>query len=94
MNNAVNSHILFAYQGDLKPSDSELFTYQPLMENATGEDLAFEILRSDSKLILHTEYHSNQYTQSFIQRLMHGYNTILDFIPSSGYTETRQHRRC
>ena len=78
MNNAVNSHILFAYQGDLKPSDSELFTYQPLMENATGEDLAFEILRSDSKLILHTEYHSNQYTQSFIQRLMHGYNTILD----------------
>ena len=78
MNNAVNSHILFAYQGDLAPSNSELFTYQPLMENATGEDLAFEILRSDTKLILHTEYHSNQYTQSFIRRLMNGYNTILE----------------
>ena len=77
MNNAINSHILFAYQGDLKSSDSELFTYQPLMENATGEDLAFEILRNDSKLILHTEYHSNEYTQSYIQRLMHCYDTIL-----------------
>lgn len=78
MNNAVNSHVLFAYQGDLAPSNSEMFTYQPLMENATGEDLAFEILRSDSKLILHTEYHSNQYTQSFIKRLMNGFNTILE----------------
>ncbi len=78
MNHAINSHILFAYQGDLKPSDSELFTYQPLMENATGEDLAFEILLNDTKLILHTEYHSNQYTQSFIQRLMQCYDTILE----------------
>jgi len=78
MNNAVNSHILFAYQGDLAPSNSEMFTYQPLMENATGEDMAFEILRSDSKLILHTEYHSNQYTQAYIQRLMKGYNTMLE----------------
>ena len=77
MNNAINSHILFAYQGDLMSSDNELFTYQPLMENATGEDLAFEILRNGSKLILHTEYHSNQYTQSFIQRLMHCYETVL-----------------
>ena len=77
MNNAINSHILFAYQGDIKQSDSELFTYQPIMENATGENLAFEILRNDSKLILHTEYHSNEYTQSYIQRLMHCYDTIL-----------------
>ena len=77
MNNAINSHILFAYQGDLKPGDSELFTYQPIMENATGENLAFEILRNDTKLILHTEYHSNEYTQSYIQRLMHCYDTIL-----------------
>ena len=78
MNHAINSHILFAYHGDLLPSDSELFTYQPLMENATGEDLAFEILCRDSKLILHTEYHSNQYTQSFIRRLMQCYNAILE----------------
>ena len=78
MNNAINSHILFAYQGDLKQSDSELFTYQPLMENATGENLAFEVLYNGAKLILHTEYHSNQYTQSFIMRLMHCYNTILE----------------
>ena len=78
MNDAINSHVLFAYQGDLKQSDSELFTYQPLMENATGENLAFEILRSGTKLILHAEYHSNQYTQSFIQRLMRCYNTILE----------------
>ena len=77
MNNAINSHILFAYQGDLKPGDSELFTYQPIMENATGENLAFEILRNDTKLILHTEYHSNEYTPSYIQRLMHCYDTIL-----------------
>ena len=47
------------------------------MENATGENLAFEILRNDTKLILHTEYHSNEYTQSYIQRLMHCYDTIL-----------------
>ena len=84
MNNAVNSHILFAYQDDLMPRDNELFTYQPLMENATGEDLAFEILRNDTKLILHTEYHSNQYTQSFIRRLMHGYNTVLESFLCTG----------
>ena len=78
MNNAINSHILFAYQGDIKPSNSELFTYQPLMENATGENLAFKLVRNDAKLILHTEYHSNQYTQSFIRRLMYSYNTILE----------------
>ena len=91
MNNSVNSHILFAYQGDLMSSDNELFTYQPLMENATGEDLAFEILRNGSKLILHTEYHSNQYTQSFIQRLMHCYETIL-----SGFlcSESEDKRLC
>ena len=77
MNNAINSHILFAYQGDLKPSDGELFTYQPLMENATGENLAFEITRNNNKIILHAEYHSNEYTQSFIQRLMHCYDTLL-----------------
>lgn len=77
MNNSVNSHILFAYQGDLMSNDNELFTYQPLMKNATGEDLAFEILRNGTKLILHTEYHSNEYTQSYIQRLMHCYDTIL-----------------
>ena len=91
MNNSVNSHILFAYQGDLMSSDSELFTYQPLMENATGEDLAFEILCNGSKLILHTEYHSNQHTQSFIQRLMHCYETIL-----SGFlcSESEDKRLC
>ena len=91
MNNSVNSHILFAYQGDLTPSDSELFTYQPLMENATGEDLAFEILLNGTKLILHTEYHSNQYTQSFILRLMHCYETILSGFISS---ESEDKRLC
>ena len=89
MNNAINSHILFAYQGDLKPSDNELFTYQPLMENATGEDLAFEILQNETKLILHTEYHSNQYTQSFILRLMHCYETILSGFLSSASEDKR-----
>jgi surfactin family lipopeptide synthetase A len=78
MNNAINSHILFAYQGDLKPSDSALFTNLPLMENATGENLAFEIIRNNNKLVLRTEYHSNEYTQSYIQRLMHCYDTILE----------------
>lgn len=91
MNNAINSHILFAYQGDLMSSDNELFTYQPLMENATGEDLAFEILLNGTKLILHTEYHSNQYTQSFIQQLMHCYETILSGFISS---ESEDKRLC
>ena len=89
MNHVINSHILFAYQGDLMPSDSDLFTYQPLMENATGEDLAFEILRNGTKLILHTEYHSNQYTQAFILRLMHCYNTILEGFLSSESEDKR-----
>ncbi len=91
MNHVINSHILFAYQGDLTPGDSDLFTYQPLMENATGEDLAFEVLRNGKKLILHTEYHSNQYTQSFIQRLMHCYETILRGFLSS---ESEDKRLC
>jgi len=76
MNNYINSNVLFAYQGDIDISDSiggEPYTQLPLMENATGELLAFEVSRRGSRLILTAEYQSNAYSDSFINKLMRSY---------------------
>lgn len=76
MNNYISSHVLFAYQGDIKISDSiggEHYTQLPLMENATGEPLALEVSRRGSRLILNAEYHSNTYSNAFVRRLMQSY---------------------
>lgn len=83
-NNHVNSHVLFTYQGDLFPVDSiggVATTQIPLMENATGEQLAVEIIRNNEELTIRAEYHSNLYSEQFISHILHSYHQILtDFI--------------
>lgn len=76
MNNYINSNVLFAYQGDIDISDSiggEPYTQLPLMENATGEPLAFEVSRRGNHLTLISEYHSNAYSNAYVKRLMLSY---------------------
>lgn len=76
VNNYITSEVLFAYQGDIDFPDligGEPFTQLPLMENATGEPLAFEVSRNGDRLTLGAEYHSNAYSDGFINRMMQGY---------------------
>ena len=75
-NNYISSQVLFAYQGDVDFPDligGEPFTQLPLMENATGEPLAFEVSRNGDRLTLGAEYHSNAYSDGFINRMMQSY---------------------
>ena len=76
VNNYITSEVLFAYQGDIDFPDligGEPFTQLPLMENATGEPLAFEVSRNGDRLILCAEYHSNTYSEGFVKKMMQGY---------------------
>jgi len=88
MNSSINSHILFAYQGDLKSTDDRLFVQEPLMENATGEHLAFEMLCQDAKLVLQVEYQSNRYSRAFVQSLMSCYSQLLAGFANSRHADS------
>jgi len=75
-NNYISSQVLFAYQGDIDFPDligGESFTQLPLMENATGEPLAIEVSRNGDRLTLCAEYHSNAYSDGFVNRMMQSY---------------------
>ena len=75
-NNFINSEVIFAYQADLDSTDvigNGSYTQLPLMNNATGESLTFEISRHGKSLTLCTEYHSNAYSDAFIRRMMLSY---------------------
>ena len=75
-NNFINSEVIFAYQADLDSNDvigNGPYTQLPLMNNATGESLTFEISRHGKRLTLCTEYHSNAYSDAFIRRMMQSY---------------------
>lgn len=78
---AVNSRVLFAYQGDL-PEEGELFGAPcdalPLLENATGEPLTVQLFRHGERLTLTAEYHENRYSPGFIERLLQCYEQILN----------------
>lgn len=80
-NNHINSHILFTYQDDISPIKSiggETIIQIPLMENATGEKLAIEIFRNDNLLTIRAEYHSNLYSDKFIQQVLKSFHQILE----------------
>ena len=75
-NNYISSQVLFAYQGDIEIPrliGNEPYTQLPLMDNATGEPLTFEVSRHGKRLSLHVEYHSNIYSDVFIKRMMQSY---------------------
>ena len=79
-NNFINSEVIFAYQADLDSIDvigNEPYTQQPLMNNATGESLTFEISRQGKRLTLCAEYHSNAYSDAFIRRMMLSYAHLI-----------------
>lgn len=76
MNHYIGSQILFAYQGDIEFPNrigGAPYCQIPLMDNATGEQLAFEISRNGNQLTLHAEYHSNIYSDAFVKRILQSY---------------------
>ncbi len=80
-NRNINSHVLFAYQGDLESEDhlgGERFEQVPVMEHATGEQLAFEVRRQQNQLLLHVNYHSNLYSSQFISTLQQTFGYIVN----------------
>lgn len=80
LNSYVNSHVLFAWQGDLITSDTivgQPYRQLPIMENATGEMLVMQLFRQDDGLQLITEYQTNVYSQIFIARMMQCYRQLL-----------------
>lgn len=80
INKHVNSHVLFAYQGDLDFPEvlcGEQFEQIFSKTNATGENLVMEVLRKGNQLLLNIEYQANLYTQAFICRLLECYDTLV-----------------
>ena len=80
LNSCVNSHVLFAWQGDLISSDTiggQPYRQLPIIENATGEMLVMQLFRQDDGLKLTTEYQTNVYSQLFIARMMQCYRQLL-----------------
>ena len=80
MNHHVNSHVLFAYQGDFGFPDvlcGEKYEQLPIKSNATGEDLAVEVLRNGSQLLSHIEYAGNRYSQQFIRAFIETFDSIV-----------------
>ena len=76
----VNSDILFAYQGDYLSRDGLLSfgaTEIELERNATGSPLDFQVFIQDGNLVLHVEYMSNRYSETFIKEMAQSYSAIL-----------------
>lgn len=80
LNSCVNSHVLFAWQGDLISSDTiggQPYRKMPIMKNATGEMLVMQVFCQEDRLKLITEYQTNLYSQLFIARMMQCYHQLL-----------------
>lgn len=76
----VNSDILFAYQGDYFSTNhlaGKKAKNISLERNATGSPLDFQVFIRDGKLVLHTEYMKNRYSEVFIGEMAKSYSAIL-----------------
>ncbi len=81
VNHHVNSHVLFAYQGDLEPEKmlgGESYEEIPVMHHATGEPLVLEVRRCQDQLLLHVNYHSNLYSSHYITTLQEAFCTVVN----------------
>lgn len=84
----LSSKILFAYQGDLEFEDTLCgVDYQEieLTENATGEVFAIQLFRHHDNLTICAEYHSNLYSNTFVDQFMECYETII-----TGFTKKKR----
>lgn len=76
----IKSDIIFAYQGDYLAIHDLLdfpVTEIELKRNATGSPLDVQVFIKDDKLVLHTEYMSNMYSEKFIEEMSKSYSAIL-----------------
>lgn len=76
----ITGDILFAYQGDLL--DVGMFANRqikriPIMENATGEKLAFQMFKKDGIYNIRAEYRSDLYSEEFIDILLRSFENVL-----------------
>ena len=76
----ITSDILFAYQGDLlsvgKFAGQEV-TRIPVMENATGEQLAVQMYKKDGTYSVRAEYRSDLYSEEFIGIFLRSFENVL-----------------
>ncbi len=76
----MTSALLFVYQGDtlnVGGFAGEPVERIPLMDNATGEQLAIQMYRQEGTYNIRAEYRSDMYSEEFIGILLRSYETVL-----------------
>ena len=76
----IKGDILFAYQGDMFESDGFAggpVSRIPIMENATGEQLAVQMYKKDGSYSLRAEYRSDLYSEEFIEIFLRSFGNVL-----------------
>ena len=76
----ITGEILFAYQGDLLSVGEfagQKITRIPVMENATGEQLAVQMYKKDDSYSVRAEYRSDLYSEEFINIFLRSFENIL-----------------
>ena len=77
----MTSNLLFVYQGDVlnvggfAGTDVEQI---PLMDNATGEQLAIQMYKQNGSYNIRAEYRSDLYSEDFIRTLLRSYENVLN----------------
>ncbi|MBR5337150.1 MAG: amino acid adenylation domain-containing protein [Lachnospiraceae bacterium] len=77
----ISSDLLFVYQGDILKLGG--FADQPveripLMDNATGEQIAIQMYKQGGLYNVRAEYRSDLYSEEFIRILLKSYQNVLD----------------
>ena len=76
----MTSNMLFVYQGDVLNVGGfagEEVQQIPLMDNATGEQLAIQMYKQGGSYNIRAEYRSDMYSEEFIRILLRSYETVL-----------------
>ena len=76
----MKSDLLFVYQGDMLNVGGfagEPVERIPLMDNATGEQLAIQMYRKEGTYNVRAEYRSDMYSEEFISILLRSFETVL-----------------
>ena len=79
----MTSGLLFVYQGDalnVGGFAGEPVERIPLMDNATGEQLAIQMYKQEGTYNIRAEYRSDMYSEEFIDILLRSYETVLQRI--------------
>ena len=76
----LTSDVLFAYHGAIRGLPAIADSQMELLaigENETGEPLALSVMMEDDRLSLLTEYQSNKYSESFVERFTDAFDVVL-----------------